>query len=326
MFKYLKTITFLFFFFVIYTCLINVVDSYKSRDISIYQYQTKIEQNFDHKTYKTIILGDSRALAINYSADSHADIYNYSFSNAGGLYPYPYFLEKYLHRNAPPRKIIWSFIPLMLTDEWEIFQDNIEKRDSELERAAFLYQVSDILFPLFQNIFWRNPATLENILKKKIDINFKYLKNYFIEDYDPQHNQKLFNEKTGGLIFAESVRWQYSSDTYLENVPFTIGENSTGFIKKFMDMAQANNIHVYVFNMPIPSSTYKKRIEQGFYEKYFAYFAKIKREYPDNLFINPNILHYEDRFFVDGSHLNQWGAELFQQSDYSDLLQWINSL
>lgn len=325
MFRYFKLVMFSVFFLVIYIVFLNVADSYKLRDLSIYQFRKKIEQYFEHKTYNTIILGDSRALAINYAAPPDSDIYNYSFSNAGGLYPYPCFLQKYLRKNAPPQKIIWSFIPLMLTNEWEIFQDNIEKRDSELERAAFLYQVSDILFPLFQNIFWQNPATMESLLKKKIDINFKYLKNYVIEDYEPQHNQQLFNEKTGGLIFAESVRWQYSPDTYLENVPFNIGKNTTRFINEFMAMAQQSNIQVFLFNMPIPSSVYQKRIDLGFYEKYFAYFAEIKREYPDNLFINPKILHYEDSFFVDGSHLNQWGAELFQQSDYPDLLQWIKS-
>lgn len=323
--RFFKALAFMLGFFVLYSYVLSIADSYKNRDISIHQYQVKVKQKFDKRVFGNIILGDSRALAINYSNNKSPDIYNYSFSNAGGLYPYPYFLKKYLQKNAPPKRIIWSFIPLMLTDEWEIFQDDIAQRNSELERAAFLYDVVDMVNPFHQNVFWQNPLTSEAILKKKIDINYKYLKSYVTENFDPHQNQKLFNEETGGVIFAETARWKYDPDNYLENVPLEISSNASRFIEQFMDIAKKNAIRVYLFNMPIPTPIYQKRSNQGFYDKYFAFVNRLKEEYPDNLFINTNILHYSESLFLDESHLNIWGAEYFQQNDYPDILGWVTT-
>lgn len=324
----LKTIVFILIFTLIYAVLLNISEKYYGRDLSIYQFDQKASRLRHGSATDTIILGDSRALAINFieqkqSQQEEGNIYNYAFSNAGGMYPYPYFLKKYLRHQPAPGTIIWSFIPLMLTDEWDIFEKNPAFGSSEFYRSSRLYDLRDMLKPVNNNPFIHHPATTREVIYNKFSVRYEPIKKYFTEPYDVRVNEDLFNNETGGLLFSRQHTWNYTEENYLEKMPLQISENSEIFIKTFLELAQAKNIKVYLINMPIPAKIHEKRKISGFYQKYFDYMSNIQSRFADTLHVYDKILSYDEIYFIDESHLNEPGAAIFQNIDYPEFLEWV---
>ncbi len=320
-----KIITFVFVFILIYAPLCYLSDSYHSRDLSIYQLLKKKEKIKTGRSYQSVILGDSRALAVNfYPKKNMNNIYNYSFANSGGMYPYVYFLENYLKHQEKPRQILWSFIPLMLTDTWEIFKTPAPDSSAELYRSSKLISMLDMISFRKNSVFYLYPETTKKIIKNKMFINPSSIRKYFSEPYDIQNNKDLYNEITGGLIYSRNVQWEYTENNYLENIELNISDMAIGFIEDFLELARKNNIKVYLFNMPIPDKIYKKRMVGGFYTKYFKIIDKIRKKYPETLFVYGTILSYGSSNFIDGSHLNSSGANYFQDNDYPKIIKLLS--
>jgi len=302
-------------------------DKYYEREITAYVLSEKEKKLKSGSKYDDIVLGDSRTLAINYCCQNESnEIYNYSFPNVGGIYQYVYFLQKYLRTQPKPKKILWSFIPLQLTDHWEIFKNPSPSWKSDMiYRSSKLYSVTDIIKPDKDNIFYRHPDTTKNLLYRKLFIDFSSVIKYFIEDDYKKKRESLFNKKTGGLIFAIEKKWTYDSSNELEQIEFNISERSVDFIKQFLELSKQNSIKVFLFNMPIPDTIYRHRIANAFYKKYFDTINQIKQLYPDTFFVYDRVLSYDDSFFCDGSHMNYIGAKYFQSTDYPKIVEWINS-
>lgn len=308
----------------LYALTLEICERYYERDLSIYQFARKMERLHKGHADSTVIIGDSRALAIDFLDPATGPrSYNYAFSNAGGMYPYPYFLDILLDHQPPPEHIIWSFIPLMLTNAWDIFKEQPAPGASEFYRSARLYQFEDIIRPSLDNLFIHYREATKNILKAKFSITYEALRNYF-EESDNQHMLRdLFNEETGGLIFSRQHRWQYTPENYLETIPFSISQNAEIFIRMFLRKAQQVQAKVYLLNMPIPEAIHSRRLKEGFYERYFTFMKSLRHEFPETLFIYDQLVAYPDDFFIDGSHLNEAGVKQFQKQDYPEFLAWL---
>jgi len=318
-----KISIFVIIFIMIYVLLYYFSNSYHERELSIYQLMKKNEKIKTSPAYETIILGDSRALAVNFHAEEKEDIYNYSFANSGGMYPYVYFLKNYLKHQEKPKQILWSFIPLMLTDTWEIFKISPSGNSAEVYRASKLFSITDMISLEKNSIFYQYPRVSRSLIEKKLYIDAVSIGKYFSESYDIENNKQLFNQKTGGLLYSKDVSWRYNKNTYLETTEFNISDQEINFVEKFLKIAKNNNIKIYLFNMPIPETIYKKREEKLFYEKYFSVMDALKEKYPETLFIYKKIIAYRGSFFIDGSHLNSPGAHYFQNHDYGEIMAWI---
>jgi len=324
--RFIKKISiFIFIFTLIYFPLYYFSNSYHVRDLSIYQFLVKQNKIKTGKPYENIILGDSRALAINFFPDTPVgDVYNYSFANAGGMYPYVYFFKKYLQVQDKPEKILWSFIPLMLTDQWEIFKTPPPVKSAELFRSSKLYSVFDMIIPAANNIFYKYPQTTGSLLYRKVSIDAASILKYFAQPYRVDDNEKMLNKATGGLLYSLDRQWQYTPDNYLENVKFNISDRSILFIQQFLNLAKKHSIKVYLFNMPIPDTISQKRKDSGFYTKYLNCMTELEQKYPETLFIYREVLSYPDSYFSDGSHLNSTGAHWFQNNDYGRIKIWVD--
>jgi len=179
--------------------------------------------------------------------------------------------------------------------------------------------------PYEDNIFLLYSDTTKSLLCRKLFLDFSAVIKYFLEDDFKKRRESLFNRKTGGLIFSIDKKWTYDSSNDLEHIEFKISETSVDFIMQFLKLSKQNSIKVFLFNMPIPDTIYQHRIANGFYNKYFDTINRIKKSYPDTLFVYDKVLSYDDSYFCDGSHLNYIGAKHFQSIDYPKIIKWMDS-
>ncbi|MBD3170060.1 MAG: DUF1574 domain-containing protein [candidate division Zixibacteria bacterium] len=271
----------------------------------------RIKQAGDHDI---LIMGDSRAFAMNRDAEfaSANSIYNLSLANPGGLYPYPYLLKRYLKYHKPPSAIILSFIPLMLTDEWDIFAEDVDLTAATFYRSARLYSISDMLT---EPVFREHPMTVARMLLRYLSPNKIYEKLKFNSDING------YKPETGYFTVRETKEWNFDPDVYLLNTPLEISDKAVLFMDYFLSIARDNDIPVVLYNMPIPESVYRIRSEDGFYSKYFQVIDEMAAKYPNTLTVYREIEYYPDNYFIDGSHLNEKGAVKFNHSDFVDIVQ-----
>lgn len=307
----------------LYAALLYCSEQERGRDISIFQLEATKKRLHRDTYWPRIIMGDSRTLALNYSYTGAAlegnergerkeRIYNFSFSNTGGIYPYVYFLHKYLEKHPAPKEILWAFIPLMLTDTWEVFKRPVPVavNAAEIYRSARLYALEDILFPMADAtaVFWHYPATTKAIVKAKLSIDPESVLRFFTSTAPTEDFNGLYNSTTGALLFAREARWQYSPDNYLEQTEFVISPQSVEFVRQFLTLAHRHGIQVTCFNMPIPEPIYAKRRDSGFYAQYFAVLEQMQQEFPETFSFTTAVPAFPNEYFSDGSHLNEAGA------------------
>jgi hypothetical protein len=293
----------------LYATLLHWSEQQRERDISIYHLEQVKERLHEDTPWKRIIMGDSRTLAVNYTLETPSDIYNFAFSNTGGMYPYVYVLKKYLQHHPPPEEIYWSFIPLMLTDTWEIFKNPPPLNAGEMYRAARLYRLTDILLPdTGYAVFRKYPHTSVGIIRDKFNINPDDVIRYFSDEGPKANFNGLYNPLSGGLLFDTRHEWEYTPHNYLEETPFVISAQEVEFMRGFLSLAEKHNIKVHYFNMPIPEPVFAKRMQLGFYTKFFAILEQMQNEFPATFSYTKKVPAYACRYFIDGSHLNAAGA------------------
>lgn len=297
---------------VLYGALLYCSETQREHDISIFHLE-QINQRLKQDTYwPRIIMGDSRALAVNYHGAASEEIYNFAFSNTGGMYPYVYFLHRYLENHPPPREILWSFIPLMLTDTWEIFKHPAPVDAGEIYRAARLYTLPDMLIPgAASDVFYQYPLSTKAIIEAKFRVDPEAVIKFFTCEGPAPNFGGLYKPKTGALLFSTDKEWEYTPTNYLEETEFVIAEQGIKFMRRFLALAQQHNIRVHSFNMPIPEPIHSKRMKSGFYARYFEVMQRMQAEFPHTFTYSRNIPALPSRFFIDGSHLNAMGTRKF---------------
>ncbi|SDE68209.1 DUF1574 family protein [Desulfuromonas thiophila] len=305
----------------LYAILLHCSDQGRQRDSAIFQLEqlkTRLRQPHPRQN---ILLGDSRALAVNFSGTLADAPVNLAFSNSGGLYPYIYCLQNYLENHPAPQRIYWSFIPLMLTDTWEIFKQPAPVGVPEIYRAARLYTLKNLLNPRDYPIFMRFPASSRAILAAKLLIDPEAAIQYLASGGRPADFSRNYNPASGALLFDLERQWHYTESTYLEQVPFVPAQQAIAFFEQFLELARQHQIQVCCFNMPIPRPIHEKRQQQGFYRRYFAILEDFRSRFPETFFYSDLIPAYDCDEFSDGSHLNKAGADHFEHETWPQLVR-----
>jgi hypothetical protein len=264
--------------------------------------------------YQILILGDSRALAMNSDAAlaGKYSIFNLATVNLGGMYPYYHFLKTYLKNNSPPAVVLLSVSPLQLTGRHDIFSAGGIHLSGHLYRSSRIYPTGSILK---DSIFQAYPRIRMALLSKKFTINKLYEKWKF--DFDPGE----YHSETGFLVHNTRERWRFDPEHYTLTTPLMFSQQSLRFLEQTIQTAQSHKVKIMLFNMPVPESIYIVRKQNNFYQRFFSKLGVLEKKYSDVLTLNRDILHYPDSLFSDGSHLNHEGVERFNQTDYRNLVE-----
>lgn len=279
------------------------ISAMSSPDFSIYVQRFKIKKMERGENFKKIILGDSRALAMNHF--SLPDTYNYAMSYWGGMYPYPFLLKRYLKYNRPPETLIVSMIP-------ETF---FAENDYEItNRTEHLFPSSPVEIVRQLRNDW--PATVKRLKAKYLQGNI----------FEPKVDKTLLDKQSGFAIFHRTRRYEpFPGAKFIEMTdqdgPWTPSGIAMGQFDDLIVLARQNNIRVVVYFMPIPELYYD--LNFCFFQTVQAMVADLEKKYPDVRFIKPYTKDdlYPYDIFVDSSHLNLEGVERFTKTRFVDVIQ-----
>lgn len=274
----------------------------------------KLAQIEKHSSYDVIVMGDSCPMAVDVTDPAtsrllgHRSIFNFALVNLGGVYPLYSTLQKYVSHGTPPRLVLLSFLPSLLSGTSDIVAGS---RFTKFYAAKF-YSVHDVISdPVLRS----RPRLVGQLLVEKYRLRFMQYR------YDIPRNEYLIErlKKTNGqlLILEDTVSTEeiiLGSSQY--EAHFTVSPDSDRYFRQFLELARRDRIKVLLFNMPVAPSILRHRNTTGYYDAYFRYLEQISRQfdnfsYVDTVFSLPN-----QYFSFDATHLNRVGATEFQQEQW----------
>ncbi len=288
---FLKSLLLVSFIAIIYYILAGTIDMAPA----IQNQNHKLKRMKQGEGFPILIMGDSRALAMNQFGEK--DVYNYAMTYYYGLSPFPYLLQKYLKHNKPPKVIILSIIP-------EAFG---EKQDYTITpTSARLFSPGEIFSDLQ---LLRDRKKLREILVNRFDMN---------QFYSNPYDRSLFNPETGFLIFRRDFHYKKVFLLHYDD-QFRIEPTSMRHLDTFFRIARENDIRVIVYFMPISDLAYDI---PKFYDEMHRRLPEIVARFPEVYFVRPYPKEdlYPLDYTIDGTHLNEKGAIYFNQTKYKDLV------
>jgi len=266
--------------------------------------------------FTTIILGDSRALAMNMDrkrAKAHS-VHNFAITNAGGLYPYYYLLEQYLAHNPTPKVVILSFIPALLDQAEDLFREKVGE-GAIYHSSSRLYSMKDILQR--DSIFSRYPRVRRELIQRKLAVNKFYKKLMHPGDHS------LFDPTSGFAIFEREGNWTFDASRLR---PLQISQQAIDILGQFVATARRHQVKTVIYLMPIAQSMARSSTERQSIQSYQRAVARVAAAHPGWVEARTALVAYPDNLFIDGSHLNQRGADLFDRTEYRRLLEQVARL
>ena len=261
----------------------------------------KLGENFD-----AIILGDSRAMAIDWDEKS-LDLYNYSLAYLGGFYPLQFFLSQYLFYNRPPKVIVLCVTPktFMAAHRFDLQQ-----------RSAHLFPFLEVLREArAQNQLVMIPA----LLRMRYDVS-----NFIILNLSTKQAIRRLNQRTGSMIFSETER--YRDTTEMRSLgSFSPSPQGARYFNSFISATRQKHIRVILYFMPIPASAAQRN--RKYYQEFRKYLKGISHSYPDIFIVKPYTFDelWPDELFCDADHLNRAGAQRFHRDHFPKLLELVRS-
>ena len=125
--------------------------------------------------------------------------------------------------------------------------------------------------------------------------------------------RKVYMGERGGT--RELMPREYSVGNLEEwgvyNKEFSVEEDAIYWYKKFLSLAKANNIKIYLYHAPMIEQVIEKRKASGFYVKYKQVVSDILKEFDNVLLLDSVYKAYPLEYFMDPMHLNEKGGILF---------------
>jgi hypothetical protein len=259
------------------------------------------------ESYPTIILGDSKALAMN--VWPHQGVYNYALTYFDGFYPYRYVLNEYLRHNRPPDAIILSVSPRMfLEPNWFGVRRTVAN-----------------LLPFSDYFRTRRVRDIAGLMYDRFDVSNSLAVQLHRRLAAPD---ELYDPRTGALLFSRNS--VFTPERWPEGVAFiptTFVETPRAKeqLEGFFADAKAARSRVMMYFMPTPAVIYRERpaFFQGFENNMRTWAAR----FPDVIFWPPYgaLDVWPENRFVDGSHLNEAGARAFETERFPELLALLRA-
>ena len=270
------------------------------------------------KNWRSIIMGDSRGLAMNKEkavADQY-DLFNFCTVIIGGIHPYCYFLRTYLKYNNPPKVIFMTFLETTFSTDSGLFrQPPIAFGDGQLYRASRYYSLAGLftepIFKQFSSVRWQVLAT--RLFPNKCYV--KILEPLWLKE-------KYLDMNTGFAAINGKHVWKPTEPVLDEmSRPYVPSALHIESMREFLAIAKEHGIEVVIVHIPTPQSLYDTQIQTGFFTEYFAILDRLSAEFPDTLKIGNKPYPYPDELFSDYHHLNDAGAERYNSAEFLELLE-----
>ena len=277
--------------------------------------------------YRVLIMGDSTAKAAYLPAYLSTDTYNFSLGGATPIEEY-YCLKKYLEHNKAPEYLIVSFTPDHL-----MVANTFWKRSVYFHRLKYL-EAKEVLDNL--ELFTDDAGIGREDQYSTLCAYYSYSPlRYFdaftgaLSDFGRryQNNLKAYNcvKKNNGAGLFSLVDSECCNNLNLLSrmEDFIPSECIDFYLRKMIQLCVEHDIEFIFISSPMNESSYayltKKR--KILLEKYTSYLEELRNDYPE-ADISREIIHMDDIYFGDGTHLNYKGNKEFSirlKNSYSNI-------
>ena len=172
------------------------------------------------------------------------------------------------------------------------------------------------------DVFWRK----DKINYHKYNLVNRYkaylLKIKFPIFFSAEIKNSKFLRKSENLKMTYDIKNQMGFFTYgkkdfsdlnnqeVELNTFNINKTISKYLTKLFRLANDNNIKLIYINTPFNEAS-KLNLNNSFLNNYEKKFNLYKKEFPEVIFYS-QIYSYENKYFVDPSHLNKNGSKKFK--------------
>lgn len=279
----------------------------------------KLAEMRSHPPYDLIVMGDSCPMAIDVTAPEttrflgNRSAFNFALVNLGGVYPLYSTLDKYLSNGPPPRVVLLSFLPSLLSGTSDIVAGS---RFTKFYAAKFYSLHDTISDPVLRS----HPRLVGQLLLEKYRLRFMQYRydiprnEYMIQRLKKTRGQLLILEDTAATEQEVLESAQYKAQ-------FSVSPDSNQYLREFLDLARHKGVAVLLFEMPVPADVLRHRNTTGFYEAYFKYVDQLARQFDNFFYVNTLFSLPNQYFSYDVTHLNRAGAERFQREQWPLVLR-----
>lgn len=290
--------------------------------------------------YNVLLFGDSRSTffdakrlsdLLTETEKGNYQAYNLTFHHSD-IRSYYLLLKKYLKKNEAPRMLFFCGMPEALFDGWNLKNSN--PSDSAYWHRFFLkfafFETIEV-FPMKIQASTIIPRT-ENMLKL-LEYR-KYIKSLFNVSILRQHivNTHQFlkilnvaeSNNGGGLMMVPDENKKGDPlGNLLLNPGNKIDDDAVFWFKRFLSLANKNNIEVVVFNLPLKENLDRINEKNDFKKKYNLLLSNIANEFDNVKLLQPLIVDFPSEYFFDSNHLNESGIYKFYDEFFPSLTKLI---
>lgn len=264
------------------------------------------------ENFQNIILGDSVPNGGIRTELLNGSVYNLA---VGGMTPIEayYEMKYYLMDHSALRTAFIAFGPnhIMRQDCWvgrtQYF--NYLKYDDVKTIIDTARRLNDSLYI----------TSAEDARAYRIKRPDKFLPALFNSDFSGRRESNLNNYELtlnhkGSYVGVGSDTIQDTSDSTLASLDeFSASPTNDFYYHKLIDLLLENGVDVFIIQNPVKESSFDK-IKPDVLDAYWKYYRQLASEYK-NIHVEQEFLLFPDTCYIDGAHVNYYGAA-----------KWTNSL
>lgn len=262
----------------------------------------------DNDNSEVIFLGDSRMKAAVNPMIIDDAAYNLALGGGTSIEMY-YTLVNYLEHHPCPKKVIIGFAPIHYTSA-EVYY----------KRSLYFHYlpISNVIESQY-NIFKENKIPIQQQIKGWLDViqytmrmPTKYYRTIIESklaraEVNTREYEKVFMCRGHRLFGIKNYHNGLNQEAKAEGFVFMPVQDY--YLRKILDICHANEIPVFIEQLPMNPASYNKMISNGYYKGYCAYLEELSKL--PYVAINKNILCYDADMFGDSNHLNLNGSKKF---------------
>ncbi len=268
-----------------------------------------------HPQKRILLLGDSRMKMDVIANDMGKDVYNLALGGGTSIEMY-YTMLHYLEHNDAPDTVIIGFGPTHYVEigtyeSRNLYFHYLENSEiDEVDKIMKQYDGKDI-----------------NATPYKYRLPSVYLKPLIKSIVWPrlQKNQEEYNrvdDASGTWLPVAAKNMDKVVPQEVGQKKFIVKKSVDYYLGKLIELCKENSIEVFIEQLPMGEYGHEKLTQMGYLADYYVYMESLKEKY--GITVNEQLPVYENKYFRDGSHLNENGATVFTEElkqKYSSLLK-----
>lgn len=210
-------------------------------------------------------------------------------------------LKSYLSEHRPPKALF-------------LYIDPENPRDSLYVILRYFVTIPEFIF-IWKDLTWKERNIFFGRYFTSLDLRKVGLAVRNIYPYDNAtfvrdliKNRGYMPLPTASQALSDDYFFKHT-ERYQKEVDFTAVDLE--YLNKIAELAASKNIKIVFLGFAVPKQLYAILEMTGFNANYRVFYDRLKRRYPDALYVKEPILYVDNKYFGDMSHFNKDGVEVY---------------